>query len=242
MLVDATWNGAPRKLMLWGNRNGFFYVLDRATGEFLLGEPLHEGQLGERPGCEGPADPDAAAAGQADVPRTARRDQLVLAVVQPAHRAVLSLDLGELRDRCSTQGEAIEYREGQNFTGGNLTPAPGASADAGHAARTDQHLARGRRSRRRHGDRSRRPARRSGRSRCTTSRTSGDPDDRDSTCCSSADAKATSRRSTRATGTLLWKASVGGEVAGSADVSYQVDGKQYVAIAAGHSLFTYALR
>jgi alcohol dehydrogenase (cytochrome c) len=26
--------------MLWGNRNGFFYVLDRSTGEFLLGEPF----------------------------------------------------------------------------------------------------------------------------------------------------------------------------------------------------------
>ena len=33
VLVDANWNGSPRKLMLWGNRNGFFYVLDRATGE-----------------------------------------------------------------------------------------------------------------------------------------------------------------------------------------------------------------
>ena len=43
------------------------------------------------------------------------------------------------------------------------------------------------------------------------------------------------------TGGLLWKASVGGEVA-AAPMSYQVDGKQYVAVAAGHSLFAYALR
>jgi outer membrane protein assembly factor BamB len=43
------------------------------------------------------------------------------------------------------------------------------------------------------------------------------------------------------TGALLWKASVGGEVA-AAPMSYQVDGKQYVAVAAGHSLFAYALR
>jgi alcohol dehydrogenase (cytochrome c) len=28
----------PRKVMLWANRNGFFYVLDRTTGEFLLGK------------------------------------------------------------------------------------------------------------------------------------------------------------------------------------------------------------
>ena len=26
--------------MLWANRNGFFYVLDRATGQFLLGKPF----------------------------------------------------------------------------------------------------------------------------------------------------------------------------------------------------------
>ncbi len=40
VLADLTWKGAPRKAMLWANRNGFFYVLDRATGEFLLGQPF----------------------------------------------------------------------------------------------------------------------------------------------------------------------------------------------------------
>ena len=38
VLVDREFKGEQRKLMLWGNRNGFFYVLDRATGEFLLGK------------------------------------------------------------------------------------------------------------------------------------------------------------------------------------------------------------
>ena len=38
VLVDREWEGRPRKLMLWANRNGFFYVLDRATGEFLHGK------------------------------------------------------------------------------------------------------------------------------------------------------------------------------------------------------------
>ena len=40
VLVDMDWNGTPAKLMLWANRNGFFYVLDRATGEFLKGFPF----------------------------------------------------------------------------------------------------------------------------------------------------------------------------------------------------------
>ena len=40
VLVDANYRGPPRKLLLQANRNGFFYVLDRTTGEFLLGKPF----------------------------------------------------------------------------------------------------------------------------------------------------------------------------------------------------------
>jgi alcohol dehydrogenase (cytochrome c) len=40
VLVDANWNGSPRKLMMWANRNGFFYVLDRTNGQFLSGTPF----------------------------------------------------------------------------------------------------------------------------------------------------------------------------------------------------------
>ncbi len=40
VLVDATFRGQPRKLLLQGNRNGFFYVLDRLTGKLLLAEPF----------------------------------------------------------------------------------------------------------------------------------------------------------------------------------------------------------
>jgi alcohol dehydrogenase (cytochrome c) len=42
VLADIVWQGQPRKVMLWANRNGFFYVLDRATGKFLLGKPFVE--------------------------------------------------------------------------------------------------------------------------------------------------------------------------------------------------------
>ena len=38
VLADIDWQGKPRKVMLWANRNGFFYVLDRVTGQFLLGK------------------------------------------------------------------------------------------------------------------------------------------------------------------------------------------------------------
>jgi alcohol dehydrogenase (cytochrome c) len=42
VLTDITWQGKPRKVMLWANRNGLMYVLDRTTGEFLLGKPYVE--------------------------------------------------------------------------------------------------------------------------------------------------------------------------------------------------------
>jgi alcohol dehydrogenase (cytochrome c) len=38
VLIDAPFRGSPRKLVALANRNGFFYVLDRQTGEFLLGK------------------------------------------------------------------------------------------------------------------------------------------------------------------------------------------------------------
>jgi alcohol dehydrogenase (cytochrome c) len=54
VLVDLDWNGDSgsaagserpgrierRKLMLWANRNGFFYVLDRTNGKFVRGAPF----------------------------------------------------------------------------------------------------------------------------------------------------------------------------------------------------------
>lgn len=40
LLVDTNWHAQPRKLLVTGNRNGFFYLLDRLTGELLLSAPL----------------------------------------------------------------------------------------------------------------------------------------------------------------------------------------------------------
>ncbi len=37
VLVDLAFQGRPRKLVVTANRNSFYYVLDRKTGQFLLG-------------------------------------------------------------------------------------------------------------------------------------------------------------------------------------------------------------
>ena len=42
VLADINWRGTPTKAMLWANRNGVMYVLDRVTGKFLFGKPYVE--------------------------------------------------------------------------------------------------------------------------------------------------------------------------------------------------------
>jgi alcohol dehydrogenase (cytochrome c) len=40
VLADIEYQGRPRKVMMWANRNGVFYVLDRTSGQFLMGKPF----------------------------------------------------------------------------------------------------------------------------------------------------------------------------------------------------------
>jgi len=40
MLVDRSFHGQPRKLLMHADRNGHFYVLDRTNGKFLAGTPF----------------------------------------------------------------------------------------------------------------------------------------------------------------------------------------------------------
>ena len=40
VLVDAKYRGQDRKLLMQANRSGFFYVLDRGSGELLLAKPF----------------------------------------------------------------------------------------------------------------------------------------------------------------------------------------------------------
>src|SRR5438309_1252934 len=42
VLAEMEWQGNRRRVMLWANRNGLFYVLDRVTGQLLLGKPFVE--------------------------------------------------------------------------------------------------------------------------------------------------------------------------------------------------------
>ena len=94
VLVDTTWQGQPRKLLIQANRNGFFYVFDRTNGELLLAKQFLK-NLNWAKGIdrEGTADPERSEGRRQRrnlrLPGLPGRHQLVLDVVQPGHRPVL---------------------------------------------------------------------------------------------------------------------------------------------------------
>ena len=48
VLVDETFKGEERKLLIMANRNAFYYILDRVTGEFLQATPYAKQTWAER--------------------------------------------------------------------------------------------------------------------------------------------------------------------------------------------------
>ncbi len=102
VMVDAPWRGQPRKLLLHADRNGFFYVFDRISGERLLSKPLvTQPDLGQgnRRGRSSRRKPQSGAlyTGDARLPRARRRDQLVFDGFQSIDRALLRSDARSLR-------------------------------------------------------------------------------------------------------------------------------------------------
>ena len=53
VLADLTLQGRQRKVVMTANRNGFFYVLDRATGQLLLAKPFTDSKWAREIGSDG---------------------------------------------------------------------------------------------------------------------------------------------------------------------------------------------
>ncbi|PYS35463.1 MAG: PQQ-dependent dehydrogenase, methanol/ethanol family [Acidobacteria bacterium] len=238
VLVDATWKGTARKLMMWANRNGFFYVLDRQTGEFLAGYPFvkvnwasgldTKGRPVQTPQPEGsPTFPGVQGATNWYSPSYSPRTGLFYVSAWEDYASVFVK-------------EDQKYEEGRRFVGGRPTsPIPGGqnvpslkrgpinvwTEAAGHGAIVAIDP-------------------RTGEKKWKFLMT----DVTDSGILTTVtDLLFAGGREgyfhalDARNGALLWKASLGGQVA-SGPMTYQVEGKQYVTVAAGHSLFTFALR
>jgi alcohol dehydrogenase (cytochrome c) len=237
VLADAQWNGALRKLLLFANRNGFLYVLDRATGKFLSGRPFVKVNW---------------AAGLDDAGRPVVTPQPPGAATYPGVQGGTNWYSPSYSPRTGLfyipawsdyasvfSSQAVEYKPGQGFTGGAVrSPIPGApnpslrtsplnvwTEAAGHGAVLALDI---------------RTGEKKWEFRMHDVTDAG-------ILTTASDLLFTGGREgyfqalDARTGALLWKASVGGAVS-AAPITYRLDGKQYVAIAAGHALFVYGLR
>jgi alcohol dehydrogenase (cytochrome c) len=127
VLVDAQFHGQPRKLLLQGNRNGFFYVLDRISGKLLLAEPFvhnitwasgigDDGRPKLLPGNEPTSD------GQRVCPSVAGAANWPSTAFNPS----TGLYFMFAEESCSTYSKADEkWQSGKSFYGGTTRGAPG---------------------------------------------------------------------------------------------------------------------
>ena len=141
VVVDADWQGRPRKLLLHASRNGFFYVFDRADGTLLLAKPFvrnltwasgigADGRPIKLPGQE------PSAGRHEGLSVAGRRDQLVLAVVQPG--APGSTTCRRSRSAASIRRPtAARGKPGKPYLGGSQRTGAGSGAAA--RAQGDRH-------------------------------------------------------------------------------------------------------
>ena len=242
ILADITRNNTEFKVMLWANRNGFYYVLDRATGRFLQGQPFvtvnwaegldDSGRPVETPQPPGaPTYPGIAGATNWYSPSYSPRTEMFYIPAWEGHATVFD-------------AAPQEYVEGRSFTGRTrdfprtYNPVPYAPVvpntrgpinnwlDAsGHGAVLALDALTGEQQ---------------WKFEMTDVIRSG-------ILTTASDLLFTGARSgyfqalNARTGALLWKASLGSKIV-NGPMTYEVGGKQYVAIISGHSLSTFALR
>ena len=240
VLADINWRGTPTKTILWANRNGFFYVLDRTNGRFLFGTPFvkvnwasgldEKGRPIPTPQPEGqPTWPGVQGGTNWYSPSFSPRTGLFYVSAWEGYASVF-------------KKEKAEYVPGRNFLGGGGTPYTGVTGAPGVRVGRATPL-----------------------NTWTDAAGNGaviaiDPqtgqrkwtfkqfDVTDSGNLTTAtDLLFTGGREgyfyalDARTGAELWKASLGGQIA-NGPITYAVDGKQYVSVISGNSLITFALR
>jgi alcohol dehydrogenase (cytochrome c) len=238
VLIDAPDGaGGTLKLMLWGNRNGFFYVLDRESGQFLAGSPFVDVNW---------------ASGLDDSGRPVLTPQPPGATTFPGvqggtnwYSPSYSPDTGLFYVSAWEGYGAVfepaeqEYQPGRIFLGGRPTsPIPGGANVPGlrrghinnwtEAAGNGAVIA---------------IDPRTGQQRWKfemTDVTSSGLLTTGANLLFSGSREGYFQALDATTGDLLWKQSLGGMIA-NGPMSYMVDGEQYVAVAAGHSMFVFAL-
>jgi alcohol dehydrogenase (cytochrome c) len=127
VLVDAAWEGRPRKLLLQANRNGFLYVLDRVDGKLLLAKPLVKKLTWAKEiGADGRPvlvpNQTPAAGGATVCPSVEGATNFFSTAYNPATRLFYVNTL----ERCNifTKTSTSEWRAGRGYAGGNGRRVP----------------------------------------------------------------------------------------------------------------------
>ncbi|MSR19690.1 MAG: PQQ-dependent dehydrogenase, methanol/ethanol family [Gemmatimonadetes bacterium] len=239
VLADIDWNGARRRVMMWANRNGYFYVLDRATGEFLSGSPFVRVNWSSGLDANGRPIPTPQPAGMPTYPGNQGGTNWYPPSFSP-RTGLFYFSAWE--DYATTyRPEESEYIPGRAFLGGGfdvLTPVPGApTVGIGRTSQINNWT----------------DAVGHGSLIAMDPRTSQPRwkfeqfDVSDSGMLTTAsDLLFTGGREgylhalDARTGEELWKASLGGQIV-MAPVTYEVNGRQYIAVISGNSLVTFGL-
>ncbi len=236
VLVDMDWNGAPRKLMMWANRNGFFYVPDRTNGKFLWGSPFVKVTWAKGLDANGRPIPDPAAAptrqGVKVFPGNQGRTNWFSPSFSP-HTKLFYVSTWSDYFSIFAKG-GTDYQEGRSFLGGfprsavpmmqrgpiqTSTPQDGYGTFLAIDPRTGE----------KKWEFKMNDVTDSGLLTTASDLLFGGGREGFFYALDARDGK------------VLWQTSLGGIVS-SSPITYSAGGAQYVTIAAGHSLFTFALR
>ena len=247
VLADITFQGAPLKAMLWANRNGNFYVLNRETGKFMLGKPFVKVNWMSGFDPNGKPIQTVQPNGMPTYPAVQGGSNWYSPSYSPRTKLMY---VSTWQDQAMLYGGiAIKYEPGRGFGGGNrrpFVPTPGAPSRGIPDAPNVPDLRRGPINNwtdaAGHG------------AVLAIDPNTGEPKWRfemfDVTdtgiVTTAADLLFTGGREgyfqalDARTGTLLWRASLGAQMINN-PITYAVNGKQYVAAMAGLTLFTFAL-
>lgn len=229
VLAEVPLQGRPRSVVLFANRNAFFYALDRSTGEFLYAKPFAKQTWNE--GFDGAGRPRVSAlarptpAGSVVWPVSTGATNWAPPSYDPARQLVFIPST----DAASTYylSQDVRYRRGERFEGGSTSVALPNLPASSHVTAVDA----------RSGDI---------RWRATVEVTSNDLVRGVGGVLSTAGGvvfagyRSFFRAFDADSGRELWKLNLGGNVRGS-PISFTLDGRDYVAVSAGHSVFAFEL-
>jgi alcohol dehydrogenase (cytochrome c) len=242
VLADMNWLGSPRKVLMWANRNGFFYVLDRESGAFLKGFPYVKVNWASGLDHNGRPILTMPAIGELVYPWPGGGTSWFSPSFSPRTELMYVTTEENTSSRMKPADKEPDLKIGQTRIGGNFTPrndAPNPGTGGGIRA----------------------PVITNGTETNGTGAVSA-IDPRTGTTkwkfpftnvsnsgllTTASDLVFSGSREgyflalDARTGSELWKANLGGHV-NAAPMTYAVDGKQFVTIAAGQALFTFGLR